>query len=166
MVINHFLKNFNVSAKKLSIANDLTQWLAYYKIVGSLPSRSVLSRDPKTTNHPVKVYCDCSIDKLLHLSGWIKEDLIKEVKPGLVLEDRKIFKEKSRKTDIGFGEKMEQNHRGWKTEAVLLSAGFGQNHMGRLFINLTRPQYRPTKFKSLRLSLSNYIYFSFQRCFC
>lgn len=65
MVINHFLKNFNVSAKKLSIANDLTQWLAYYKIVGSLPSRSVLSRDPKTTNNPVKVYCDCSIDKTI-----------------------------------------------------------------------------------------------------
>ena len=104
--------------------------------------------------------------KLLHLSGWIKEDLMKEVKPGLVLEDRKIFKEKSRKTDIGFGEKMEQSHRGWKTEAVLLKAGFGQNHVGRLFINLTRPQYRPTKFKSLRLSLSIYIYFSFQRCFC
>ena len=66
MVINHFLKNFNVSAKKkLSTANDLTQWLAYYKIVGSLPSRSVLSRDPKTTNNPVKVYCDCSTDKTI-----------------------------------------------------------------------------------------------------
>ena len=27
---------------------------------------------------------------------------MKEVKPGLVLEDRKVFKEKSRKTDIGY----------------------------------------------------------------
>lgn len=40
---------------------------------------------------------------------------------------------------------------------MLLDAGFGQNHLGRLFINLTRPQTRPTKFKSPRLSLSIYI---------
>lgn len=31
---------------------------------------------------------------------------MKEVKLRLVLEDRKVFKEKSRKTDIGYGEKM------------------------------------------------------------
>lgn len=72
MVINHFLKNLNVSAKKLSTANDLTQWLVYYKIVGSLPSRSVLSRDPKTTNNPMKVYCDCSIDKTI-TPIWINQ---------------------------------------------------------------------------------------------
>ena len=72
MVINHFLKNFNISAKKLSIANDLTQWLVYYKIVGSLPSRSVLPRDPKTKNNPMKVYCDCSIDKTV-ISIWMDQ---------------------------------------------------------------------------------------------
>ena len=31
---------------------------------------------------------------------------MKEVKLGLVLKDRKVFKEKARKTDTGHGEKM------------------------------------------------------------
>lgn len=44
-------------------------------------------------------------------------------------------------------------------------AGFGQNQLGRLFIRTTKPQCRPTKFKSPRLRLSTYKYFLIPKVF-
>lgn len=56
---------------------------------------------------------------------------MKEIKPGLVLEDRKVFKEKSRKTDIGYGEKMVNKvtrleNRGSASQGWLWSESLGE----------------------------------------
>lgn len=42
----------------------------------------------------MKVYCDCSIDGII-TSMWMgQEDLMKEVKPRLVVKYKKVFREK------------------------------------------------------------------------